>query len=66
MKLPGKENQFSDDRDQGQTQNVSSVNDATEEDGSPVLDEQDLEENDLTEEEADTIEWNEPEGESNR
>ncbi|TDH29060.1 hypothetical protein EXU57_03030 [Segetibacter sp. 3557_3] len=34
--------------------------DDLEEDGTPVLDEEDLEENDLTVEEADEIEWDEP------
>jgi hypothetical protein len=34
----------------------------TEEDGTPVLDEKDLEENHLSEDEADNIEWDEPRG----
>ena len=34
--------------------------DAVESDGTPVLDEEDLEENDLTEEEAEEIVWDEP------
>lgn len=34
----------------------------TEEDGTPVLDEKDLEENHLNEDEADNIEWDEPRG----
>lgn len=34
--------------------------DAVEEDGKPVLDEIDLEENDISEEEAEDIEWEEP------
>jgi hypothetical protein len=38
----------------------SSSNDAVEDDGTPVLDEQDLEENDLDVEEADQIVWDEP------
>lgn len=33
--------------------------DAVEDDGTPVLDEEDLEENDLTPEETDNIEWEE-------
>jgi hypothetical protein len=39
---------------------VSTSNDALEEDGTPVLDENDLEENELTVEEADQIVWDEP------
>ncbi|MBA4138906.1 MAG: hypothetical protein H0X70_00120 [Segetibacter sp.] len=35
-------------------------NDAVEEDGTPVLDQQDLKENNLTEEEAEQIVWDEP------
>ena len=38
----------------------SSSSDAVEDDGTPVLDEQDLEENDLSVEEADQIVWDEP------
>lgn len=53
-----------DERQQDQFQNVSNANDAVEDDGSPVLDEQDLEENQLTVEEADNIEWDEPSGEN--
>ena len=34
--------------------------DAVEEDGTPVLDEQDLKENNLTEEEAEQLIWDEP------
>lgn len=36
---------------------------AVEDDGTPVLDEQDLEENDLSEEEAENVEW-EPESDA--
>ncbi len=46
-----------EDEQEKDTQNVSLSNDAVEEDGTPVLDEQDLEENNLTAEEADNIEW---------
>ncbi len=35
-------------------------NDAVEQDGTPVLDEQDLKENNLTEEEAEQLIWDEP------
>lgn len=37
-----------------------SADDAVEDDGTPVLDETDLEENGLTEEDAENIEWDEP------
>ncbi len=37
-----------------------SSNDAVEDDRTPVLDEEDLKENNLTEEEADQIVWEEP------
>lgn len=40
-----------------QAENVANTDDAIEDDGAPALDEIDLEENDLTVEEADTIEW---------
>ena len=33
---------------------------AVEEDGTPVLDEEDLEQNDLDEEEADNVQWEDP------
>ena len=61
-----KRQQETNDRQQDQTQKVATANDAMEDDGSPVLDEQDLVENDLTEEEADNIEWDEPQGDSTR
>ena len=49
------------DRDDTWNQNDSTdTNNATEEDGSPVLDEEDLEENHIDEDEADDIEWEEP------
>jgi len=35
---------------------------AEEDDGTPVLDEEDLEENDLSEDEADNVDWDEPQG----
>lgn len=50
------------DQEQAPIQNVSKTTDATEADGSPVLDEQDLAENNLSVEEADNIEWEEPAG----
>jgi hypothetical protein len=39
-------------------ENVS--NDALEDDGTPVMDEMDLQENNLSEEEADQVEWDAP------
>jgi hypothetical protein len=36
---------------------IENSNDDVEEEGSPVLDEQDLEENNITDEETDDIEW---------
>ncbi|MDB5193429.1 MAG: hypothetical protein JWQ96_2992 [Segetibacter sp.] len=42
------------------TQSKSESEEAVEEDGTPVLDEKDLEENGLSLEEADQIEWEEP------
>ena len=52
--LPG-----DDELNDGSLANLSS-DDAVEEDGTPVLDEEDLEENDLSVEEADQIVWDEP------
>ncbi len=40
----------------------SDVDDATNDDGTPVLDDQDLAENDLSEDEAEDVEWEETEG----
>lgn len=40
----------------------NNTNDAVEDDGTPVLDEEDLEENNINEEEAEDIEWKEPKG----
>ncbi len=47
-----------DDDDLELTEKTS--NDEVEEDGNPVLDEQDLKENNLTDKEADQIIWDEP------
>jgi hypothetical protein len=41
-------------------QQVNTTMDAVEDDGTPVLDELDLEENNITEEESDDIRWDEP------
>ena len=54
--------QQKDNKGQAQIRNVENTNDATEVDGSPVLDEQDLEENNLSVEDADAIEWEESSG----
>jgi hypothetical protein len=43
-----------------QMQQVNTTMDAVEDDGTPVLDERDLEENNITEEESDDIRWDEP------
>jgi hypothetical protein len=43
-----------------QMQQVNTTIDAVEDDGTPVLDELDLEENNITEEESDDIRWDEP------
>ena len=53
------ENEMIDDQD------MSTGNDAVEDDGTPVLDEEDLEENDLDEEEAEDLEWDEPSASKN-
>jgi hypothetical protein len=54
LQSPGKEDDLAEDA------TGASTNDAVEEDGTPVLDEEDLEENDLDEEEAEQIIWEEP------
>ena len=38
----------------------SQQDEAVEEDGTPVLDEEDLEQNDLDEDEADNVQWEDP------
>jgi hypothetical protein len=58
------EQAFNDQRRGGsQREGDSQVNDDEEEDGSPVLDETDLEENNISEDESEKIEWG-PEGKS--
>ncbi len=54
------ERNATEESDQDQLQHVSNTDDAVEDDGAPVLDDIDLEENGLTEEQADDIEWEEP------
>ena len=47
-----------DQKDQNDAANTN--DDAVEEDGTPVLEEEDLEENNINEDEAEEIEWDEP------
>ena len=47
----------------GSNSGLGNADDAIEDDGTPVLDEEDLEENDLDVEEAEDIEWEETKGE---
>ncbi len=54
------ERNATEESDQDQLQHVSNTDDAVEDDGAPVLDDIDLEENGFTEEQADDIEWEEP------
>jgi len=46
----------------GNNDTLAQQNDAVEDDGTPVLDEEDLEENDLDIDEAEDIEWEPPKG----
>jgi hypothetical protein len=48
------------DDEQNESSTIDSSLEANEDDGTPVLDEEDLEENDLSVEEAEDIEWEEP------
>ena len=58
--------QKKEEKVQDQTKSVSTETNDLEEDGSPVLDEADLEELGLTPEEADEIEWEEPKGDTKK
>jgi hypothetical protein len=49
-----------DENEMMDTEDMSETNDAVEDDGTPVLDEEDLEETGLDEEEAEDVEWEEP------
>ena len=60
MYTPDKNRQMDDASEESTSSKSSTANDAVEEDGTPVLDEKDLEENGLTVEEAENIEWEEP------
>ena len=62
METPKKYQQTDDENEQSQMTSMSSQADAVEDDGTPVLDEKDLEENNLTVEEAEDIVWEDPEG----
>jgi hypothetical protein len=67
MKETGKPGQQGSEQDQQELTNKledQQDNAGVEDDGSPVLDEEDLEENHITEEEADNIEWDEDENEA--
>lgn len=62
MSIP-QNNQLEEREEQNESTITSTSADTTEDDGTPVLDEQDLEENDLSVEEVDNIEWEEPQEE---
>jgi len=53
-------NPADEEMDMDESEDMSTTNDAVEDDGTPVLDEEDLEENDLDEDEAEDLEWEEP------
>ena len=57
MSTPQTSQQADDPKQQSQKSGVSSQDDALEEDGAPVLDEDELEENALTDDEVEEIEW---------
>ena len=57
MNTPKKSQNANDSKQKGNTKNMSTENDALEDDGTPVLDEADLAENHITVEEAENIEW---------
>jgi hypothetical protein len=50
-----------DENEMMDSSDMSATNDAVEDDGTPVLDEEDLEETGLDEEEVEDVEWEEPE-----
>ena len=60
MSIPQNSSMQERDEDQNDS-STDQLLDATEDDGTPVLDEEDLEENDLSLQEAEEIEWDEPE-----
>ena len=61
METPRKNRKTDNDQAQSQTSGSSSTEDAVEPDGTPVLEEKDLEENNLTVDEAEDIEWDDQE-----
>jgi len=61
MATTKKSNKSTSDNTKTQSQSQAVENDAVEPDGTPVLDEKDLEENNLTVEEAENIEWDDEE-----
>lgn len=61
QKIPGNRAGSQEQDPQASSQDTAAVED----DGSPVLDEQDLEENNLSEEEAENIEWDAEKGSGN-
>jgi hypothetical protein len=68
---PSQQQQQPDDldvREEGMQQGEGAFNEnaAVDDDGAPVLDEQDLEENNLSEEEADNIEWDSDQSRGNK
>lgn len=60
METRGRQQQDEEQLQDGK-QNLSTNDDAVEADGAPVMDERDLEENGISEEEADNIVWDDPE-----
>ena len=52
------------DNEDGDIEKRTRTEDAVEDDGTPVLDEKDLEENHISVEEADQIEWEDPDEDS--
>jgi hypothetical protein len=55
-------NKKADQKKMGNAGITGITGDAVEDDGSPVLDEEDLEENNLDEDEAEDIQWEPPKG----
>ena len=54
-----------DENEMTDSAEMSDTNDAIEDDGTPVLDEEDLEETGLDEEGAEDVQWEEPESSEN-
>jgi len=62
MQSPIKNQPANDDAEELEISETTMTDDAVEDDGTPVLDEADLEENGLTVEDAENIVWEEPKG----